>query len=242
MNAWMIITLETQLDWPTEETRVEFEGHALFLRPPDRDCQADIRLEYEHPQSERQAYETICRFLSILSWSRRRPARVARRIGCSGPDLRLAKGVLVPDLRKDYCLPKYVQLPSDPKALLALALYREALSHWDTPYGFLGYFKIINILYSNRKKQISWVNRTIPRLSDPQARKRVDELAHSEPDIGHYLYTSGRCAVAHANTNPVVDPDSAEDVFRLSADMPLMRALAEHLIEHELGIAREVLE
>jgi len=50
------------------------------------------------------------------------------------------------------------------------------------------------------------------------------------------LYASGRCAVAHAFNDPVVDPDDPKDVFRLSADMPVAKALAEHLIEHEYRI------
>jgi len=59
-------------------------------------------------------------------------------------------------------------------------------------------------------------------------------------DIGEYLYTSGRCAVAHASTTPVVDPDNPEDFLRLSADMPVLRALAEHIIINELGVPRDL--
>jgi hypothetical protein len=35
---------------------------------------------------------------------------------------------------------------------------------------------------------------------------------------------------------PLVDPDDPEDTQRLSADLPVIRALAEHLMEHQLGI------
>lgn len=56
------------------------------------------------------------------------------------------------------------------------------------------------------------------------------------PNIGHYLWVSGRCAVAHAYAEPLVDPEDPEDSARLQKDLPLVKALAEHLIEHELGV------
>ena len=58
----------------------------------------------------------------------------------------------------------------------------------------------------------------------------------SEADVGEYLYGSGRCAVAHAANDPVVDPDDASDTLRLGSDLPVVKALATHFIESELGI------
>src|SRR5262249_54561977 len=104
---------------------------------------------------------------------------------------------------------------------------------------FLGYFKIINTRYPDGAPQIAWINRTLPLLTDEAANKRVADLTATENDIGRYLYVSGRCAVAHAFNNPVVDPDNPEDLLRLGADMPVAKALAEYLIEHEYGIRWE---
>ncbi len=149
--------------------------------------------------------------------------------------MRGGKGGYGPPLCKDYCLPEDVQVPPDAKARIALALYREATSVRSTPYEFLGYFKIIELCHGGKRGQIDWINRTIPLLSDRRAKERVGELGATQ-DIGDHLYGSGRCAVAHASVRRNVDPDSPDDVFRLSADMPVARALAEHLIEYELGI------
>jgi len=67
--------------------------------------------------------------------------------------------------------------------------------------------------------------------------RRLTELTHSGiTDIGEYLYASGRCAVAHAGTDPTVDPENPEDIERLSKDLPLIRAMAAHVIEKELGV------
>ena len=239
MKMWMIITVETELEWPAEETSVSFMGRTLILRPPDGDSAPDVRLQYEHPQSEREAFDTICRFLTALSWWYRRPARAKLRIGCTAP-MRGGKGGFGPPLRSNFQLPPSIQAPSDSKARIALALYREATSVENTPYEFLGYFKIINVCYPTGRDQIRWINNTIPHLTDRRANERVSELATSENDVGDYLYHSGRCAVAHASTTPVVDPDNPDDILQLSADMPVARALAEYLIEHELGMKWEL--
>lgn len=83
-----------------------------------------------------------------------------------------------------------------------------------------------------------WINKTIPLLTDSKAKERISQLASKEEDIGAYLYESGRCAVAHASVDPVVDPDNPNDFLRLSADMPVARALAEYLMENELGLSQ----
>ncbi|MCH8149704.1 MAG: hypothetical protein IH987_17240 [Planctomycetes bacterium] len=154
--------------------------------------------------------------------------------------MRGGKGCYGPPLRKDYHLPQGIHSPSDSKARIALALYREALSVQNIPYEFLGYCKIINVCYHTTSDQITWINKTLPQLTDRRARDRISELSAMENDIGDYLYHSGRCAVAHASTTRVVDPDNPDDVFRLSADMRVARALAEYLIENQLGITWEL--
>ena len=74
-------------------------------------------------------------------------------------------------------------------------------------------------------------------VSGYSASERLRELSQ-KPDIGAYLYHQGRCAVAHAFDQDVVDPDSYTDTERLFADLSLMRELAEICIEKEFGVLR----
>lgn len=235
---WMIVTVETELEWPAEETSVSFMGHTLILRPPDGDDAADVRLQYEHPESQLEAFETICRLLTALSWWHHRPARIRLRIDCTSPMRggNRGGGGYGPPLCKKYQLPKAMQLPADFKARMALALYREALSVQNPIYEFLGYFKIVNVYHRTPTAQIRWINCTLCRLTDRTATQRISALACSESDIGDYLYHSGRCAAAHGSGRSTVDPDKPDDVFRLGSDMPVAKALAEYLIERELGM------
>ena len=67
--------------------------------------------------------------------------------------------------------------------------------------------------------------------------KRIAELKLSGvQDIGEYLYGSCRCAVAHAGTDPTVDPENPDDMERLRLDLPVIRTLASYVIEKELGL------
>ncbi len=235
MKWWMIVTVENSALWPTEETTVDFMGNELILRPPTDKDAADVRMHYEHPEDRLHAFETILRFLSALSWSKRCPARARLRIECTAP-MRGGKGINSPIICQGFA-PANLKTPYDSKARLATAIYREAKSVRNTLYEFLSYFKIINIVYRNGSLQKNWINNTISHLSDRKALDRIDQLRSAESDIGAYLYESGRCAVAHAGVDPVVDPDNPNEFLRLSADMPVAQALAEYLMVNELGLS-----
>lgn len=76
----------------------------------------------------------------------------------------------------------------------------------------------------------------MPSVKEHRAVERWTELSKTEPDVGAYLYESGRCAVAHAYSEPIADPEHVADRARLSKDLPLIQALAELAIESELGV------
>jgi len=131
---------------------------------------------------------------------------------------------------------EHLPSPSDPNARLALALYREASAVNVIPYQFLGYYKIINILCDSGSAQKAWIATAIAQIGDADAIRRRDQIAQAHGDVAEYLYTSGRCAVAHAFQQPVVNPDDPEDVRRLGADLPLIKVLAKYALEHEFGV------
>src|SRR5207302_10934059 len=85
-------------------------------------------------------------------------------------------------------------------------------------------------------EQKKWINSTLPKLNDFFAQERLRELRKAHTDVGSYLYESGRCAVAHAFADLVVDPDDPSDTRRLIQDLPVIKALAEFAIEHEFSV------
>ena len=231
---YVVVGLESGVPWPTTETRVGFRGDEFLLRPETDRLAPTVVLEYEAPMTYNDALALTRRLLSSLAWAKGgRLLEIATTGGGipiqvgKGPDARLIN----PGFRIDY-LPD----PPDERASLALAFYREALNVNSTPYKFLGFFKIINTVFRDGNPQIAWINGAVAQLEDHLAKSRLAVLRGDGQNIGQYLYASGRCAVAHAFHEPFVDPDDPEDMLRLTLDLPLVKALAEYLIEHELGL------
>ncbi len=119
-------------------------------------------------------------------------------------------GVVTSQFELDY-LPD----PTDQRVRWALAFYREGLSlgRDNVAYATLSFFKILNIIANTGKKQKAWINANYANFGVNnhvkfEINRRITELQTSGvTDIGTYLYESGRCAVAHAGTNPTVDPE-----------------------------------
>jgi hypothetical protein len=234
MTRWAVVGVESSVPWPTAETEVRFRGHVLLLRPgTDRDLPS---VAFRHPATMRfeEALLVIRHFLSSLAWVERRGIREVAAGGGSRPVLlgRGQRGMVITErFRQDY-LPD----PAEPRTRLALAFYREAMASEPIAYRFLNLFKIVNILYARGQDQIAWINATLPSIHDFSVASRLSALGSEVPDVGAYLYESGRCAVAHAFNQPLVDPENLADNRRLSEDLPVLQALAEYLIEHELGV------
>ena len=140
--------------------------------------------------------------------------------------------------------PEYLPDSTDRRARWALAFYREGLSleRSNVAYATLSFFKILNIVADTGRRQKAWINSNLSDFGSYNRLKsevdsRISELKSSGvTDIGQYLYASCRCAVAHAGMNPTIDPENLDDLERLSKDLPLIRAMAAHVIERELGV------
>lgn len=122
-----------------------------------------------------------------------------------------------------------------PEGWLGLALYRESLGLNSVAYKVLGFLEIINIRYSDEPSQKRYINGALPFLDGRLSGPRLSVFQQQHPDVGAYLYESGRYAVAHASIQPLVNPDNTDDIARLNADVDLIRDLARHYIKYELG-------
>ena len=234
MTRYLRIRVESGVPWPTKETTVPFRDHELTLCPETDQLAPTVLLAYDDSKMiPDEAVRFVRHFLSSLSWAESRPIQDLEYLDGTQP-FWIGKGggrVLNPNFRADY-LPD----PSDPKARRALALYREALYVNSIPYKVLGFFKILNVRFPDGPSQMAWINQVIDQLEDVAINERVAALRSEGKNVGEYLYASGRCAVAHAWDEPIADPDAPEDMRRLIWDLPLIHGLAEHVIEHEMGV------
>jgi hypothetical protein len=234
-KLWLTVALESGIFWPTTETIVSYDGHDFLLRPETDHDAPSVALGYDAPMDDAAALLLIRRFLSALSWIEGGYLRERFTFGTGGAPGRVSKSpgarMINPFFRADY-----LPAPTDARSRLCLALYREALNVNSVPFQFLGFYKIINVLQERGAEQRAWINATIPKITDYRASERIREIQRSESDVAAYLYESGRCAVAHAFAEPVVDPDDPKDTARLIQDLPVIQALAEFVIDRELGV------
>jgi len=235
MGRWAVVGVQSLVPWPKADTELSFRGSTLILRPETPDWAASVA--FEHPGSMRteDAFKLIRNFLSSVSWANHAPIREVGALSGSGPFL-VGKGPRTGTVVTDRFRQDYIPEPPDERSRLALALYREALSLESIPYKYLTFFKIINVLYPTGAQQRAWLTAHLPLVRNSKALERIRELTLQVTDPAAYMYESGRCAIAHAYNQPLIDPDDMEDNRRLSMDLPVLEELAEYLIETELGV------
>ena len=233
MDRWRHIGVLGGACWPTNESKITFGGHELILKPATKDTEQSIHINLKGI-SDIEAMTLINRFLSILAWCDDQGIENFD-VGSGNP-----KPVTVP--RKPRVVGSSIAFPfnrdveKNTKAQIALALYREGLTINSVPFAFLSYFKVLNIFWKDKyirgiNELVEGIRSLLPGIKDDLAKKRLADLKKTEHDVPKYLYESGRCAIAHAHSDPIVDPDDVTDLRRLSQDIWIVKAMAEYLNE-----------
>ncbi len=243
MVRYLNVGISGEADWPEEETKIMFGGHELILRPATKDTEQSVHIALKGI-SDVEALTLINRFLSVLAWCD--DQGMENLYGWSGNPVPVSVPRRSRSIGSSIAFPFYRDIEADPKARLALALYREARTINSVPFEFLSYFKILNMFWKDRSQNhknelVEGLRDALSRIHDDEAVRRIDALRKQHSDVAAYLYESGRCAVAHAHSDPIVDPDDVSDLRRLSEDMWVIKAVAEFLIENELHVSRSII-
>ncbi len=236
MKQWLNVGVRGSACWPEQETKIRFGGHELVLRPATKDTEQSVHIAGQK-LSEDDAGTLINRFLSILAWCDDQGIETLDGWSGSPVPVSIPRQSRLLGSSIDFLFNRDIE--DDPKARLALALYREGRTINSIPFAFLSYFKILNIFW-NDSKIIEGLRDVLPMITDGEARKCIDNLSKQQPDVANYLYGSGRCAVAHAFSGTIVDPDNFTDLRRLSQEIWIIKAVAEFLIEDNLHVSRSI--
>lgn len=248
MDHWLQIGVKGSAIWPERETEIEFGGYKLLLKPAKKDTEQSVHINLIGISQE-EALTLINRFLSALSWCDDQP--MENIYGWSGNPVPVPVPRAARALGSSIAFPFGRTVEVSDEAKLALALYREARSINSVPYEFLGYFKILNIFWNDKFQKtgtskynelIDGIRITLPQITCHLAKERIGKLSLEQADLATYLYESGRCAVAHAYSKPLVDPDNIKDLHRLSSDMWIIKAIAEHLMVSRLNLSRSIIK
>lgn len=242
MKNYLNVGVDGAACWPTEETTISFGGHELVLKPATSDTEQSVHIDLKRI-TDVDALTLINRFLSILSWCD--DQGMENLYGWSGNPIPVAIPKRSRDIGSSIAFPFYREQEEDPKANLALALYREGLTVNSNAFQFLSFFKVLNIFwkdkYNNKENEIvEGIRNYLGKLTDNLAIERMAKIEEQEADIADYLYKSGRCAIAHAYAEPIVDPDDVVHLRRLSEDIYIIKNIAELLIEKKLNVSRTI--
>ncbi|MDP3049276.1 MAG: hypothetical protein Q8N12_07615 [Thermodesulfovibrionales bacterium] len=237
MDCWLNIGVLGGACWPTNESKINFGGRELILKPATKDTEQSIHINLKGI-SDIEALTLINRFLSILAWCD--DQGIENFGGGSGTPIPVAVPRKHRVVGSSIAFPFNRDIEKNTKAQIALALYREGLTINSVPFAFLSYFKVLNIFWKGNEL-VKGIRSLLPKIEDDLAKERLDDLKKTEHDIPKYLYVSGRCAIAHAYSNPIVDPDDVTDLRRLSQDIWIVKAMAEYLLETELKVSRSIL-
>lgn len=232
---WIIAELDTSISWPVTVQVEHYLGADFLLLPITRGSLPAVAYLREG-MPLREAQTKVMRFLSAMSWSMASGAVVVDFTADQIPrpmqrQKRAFGGIITADLDLSY-LPQ----PENDQGRLALALMREGRGLSHPPYSFLSLYRVLEVAIPG-KARAEWMNGAIDRLSGHSAREALQKLRDSGIEsIPDHIYKARRMAIAHANQQPIVDPDDAGESETIRKELPVIAALAELAIEEFLGI------
>jgi hypothetical protein len=235
-GEWIVANIQTTSAWPVKSQKVTYRGEAFFIVPIMRGYFPAVAMKVPKGKSRAECEKLVMRFVSNLAWVEDQGLIVDGLGGGSLPAPMGRDKERGLSICEEFDL-SYFPEPTSVRALLALALMREGRGLNHPAYAFLSFFRVLEVAFQNGRDRLAWVSANAATVKGFRVREALAELAKKGvTDIGKHLFESGRCAVAHANRTPIVDPDDPADMRRMSSELPIMRALAEKAIEEELGV------
>ena len=232
---WIVANIEPSMPWPAEPEEIIYDGHQYWIIPVTLDCYPGIAAQADGiSQDELQC--KILRLLSMISWVETSGAILEGFTGGSFPLSagRSERGGYIIRQKFDFT---YLPVATNDRAKLALALMREGRGLNHPAYSFLAFYRVLEVAVGNGDKRKKWMPDALRRIDDHRAKEAMSEIgADSLENLARYLFESGRCAIAHATGETIIDPDKPSDSQRLSRELPIIEKLAEMAIEEELAV------
>jgi hypothetical protein len=235
-GEWMCLNIEIRTPWPTKPQPFTFEGHQIWIIPITTDNYPGLATNKPDYMDRDECFALLHRALSVLAWLQDTGAVVAHMSGGNLPRMMGMRQSLGYAIRDDFDLSD-LPVIENPASKLALALMREGRGLNHPGYSFLSFFRALEAAIPQANVRVAWVAENIDKLDGHRAKEALDKLkATVQGDIGKHLFASGRCAIAHAKADPIINPDDPRDARRLDAERPIIEALAVLAIQEHLGI------
>jgi hypothetical protein len=237
-GRWVCLNIEFSCPWPTRPQRAQFGGHTVWIIPLTKEEYPGVAVRRPPEMSQEDADSLLYRFLSVLAWREEVGIAVAHRTGGSMPFMmgRMDKAGFI--TREPFDLTE-LACPEEVKLRIALALIREARSLNHYGYAFLSFWRVLELAFGKATAdRVTWMQAVLPTLNGPGVKEAMASIiAQDAKDICRHLFESGRCAIAHATGEPIVNPDDPQDTLRLYSELPLVREMAIRVVEERFGLA-----
>jgi hypothetical protein len=236
-GQWLVANISTDSFWPINSQKVRWRGVDIWIMSVTKSTYPALAMMVPPGKSRAECEELLLRFLSTLSWVEERGFMVEGGVG--GGNLPRPMGRYKEhgfSICKEFDLSYFPEI-TDKDAMLALALMREGRGINHAGYAFLAFYRVLEVALPNDKKRIAWITASLANLNGHGVKEALAGItAQGTTDVGKHLYESGRCAMAHANRQPIIDPDKPDHMRRLNSELPIMRVLAVKAIEEAFGV------
>jgi hypothetical protein len=233
---WVVANVSTDSFWPINVQKVRWRGADIWIMPLTQKSYPALAMMVPPNRGKAECEELLMRFLSMLSWVEERGFMVE---GIGGGNLPRPMGRFKEHglaIIEEFDLSYFPEVTND-DALLALALMREGRGLNHAGYAFLSFYRVLEVKFPTKRQCTAWISASLPSLSGHGVKEAVARItAQGVTDVAEHLFASGRCAMAHANRHPIVDPDKPADIRRLQSELPIIRALAQKAIEEIFGV------
>ncbi|ARJ64200.1 hypothetical protein WV31_00010 [Magnetospirillum sp. ME-1] len=235
-GPWVCLNIQPDVIWPVRPQSLEFAGHRAWIIPITTEDHPGVAINRPPEMTLEEAESILCRFLSVLSWRENVGITVAYRTGGNLPRMMGLNKKFGFGIRDEFDFTEVI-CPVEEKPQIALALMREGRSLNHHGYAFLSYWRILELAFPGADARKEWMRVALQTLTGHGVQEALQSItAQGVTDIGLHLFKSGRCAVAHATGQPIINPDNPSDGLRLYRELPLVREMAIRAIEERFGI------
>jgi hypothetical protein len=235
-GQWICIGIQPTTTWPVRAQSLTFAGHQIWIVPLTEEDDPGVAMKLPEEMHQDDAEAILYRFLSVLSWRENCGIVVAYRRGGGIVRMMGRKSEFRGAVRDGFDFTEVI-CPEDEQPRIALALMREARSLNHHGYAFLSYWRVLELAYPVKANLTAWMIATLPTLTGHDVQLAIAGIGlQGFAEIQMHLYASSRCAVAHAASTPIVNPDDPRDARRLYSELPIVRELAIRAIEERFGI------
>jgi len=236
-GGWIVANVDTGTTWPVTAQKYRFRGEDIWIIPITQECYGGVAIRERADLNAAACRKLILRFLSAISWVYEQGISLAHGFtGGTFPQPLGRPNKMGISMMQDFDL-SYCPEPVDPKAQLALGLMREGRGLNNPGYAFLSFYRVIEAAIPDGVQRRQWITAKIPTLRGHRTVPVIAKLtSDGVQNIGEHLYKSNRMAVAHAQREPIVDPDDYEELRRLEQETPIVLELATIAIEEMFGM------